>query len=63
MLCATNWPPDINFFSDENLGRRIFPAPLQAAGVPLHIFFDHFASGVPDMDPSGRSARVDCAYL
>ena len=50
MLCATNWPPDINFFSDENLGRRIFPAPLQAAGVPLHIFFDHFASGVLDIE-------------
>ena len=48
--CATSWPVDLVFFSDENLGRGVFPGPLLAAGVPLEIFFDHF--------PSGGSNRV-----
>ena len=43
-----NWPHDIVFFSDENLGRRLFPSPLQEDGVPLHVFHTVFDSGIAD---------------
>ena len=50
MPCITNWPPDIVFFSDENLGRQAFPAPLRDAGVPLRVFHTVFDSGIADTD-------------
>jgi len=43
-------PPEPVFFSDENLGRRIFPEILREAGVTLEIHADHFAQGAPDTD-------------
>ena len=50
MPYTTNWPLDIVFFSDENLGRQAFPSPLLDAGVPLHVFHTIFASGIADTD-------------
>lgn len=48
MPCIMRWPHDIVFFSDENLGRRAFPTPLQEDGVPLHVFHTAFDSGIAD---------------
>jgi hypothetical protein len=45
---ATSSPPEPVFFSDENLGRRVFPERLRAAGVRLEIHLDHFAQGAED---------------
>jgi len=45
---ATSSPPEPVFFSDENLGRRVFPERLRAAGVRLEIHLDHFAQGAVD---------------
>lgn len=34
---ATSSPPEPVFFSDENLGRKVFPAQLREAGVHLEV--------------------------
>lgn len=47
---ATSSPPEPVFFSDENLGRRVFPERLREAGVRLEIHLDHFAQGAEDQD-------------
>lgn len=43
-------PPEPVFFSDENLGRRIFPGLLREAGVALEVHTDHFKQGTPDTE-------------
>jgi hypothetical protein len=43
-------PPEPVFFSDENLGRNIFPGRLREAGVTLEIHADHFQQGAPDTE-------------
>ena len=43
-------PPEPVFFSDENLGRNIFPGRLREVGVALEVHFDHFPQGAPDTD-------------
>jgi hypothetical protein len=47
---ATSSPPELVYFSDENLGRIVFPSRVRAAGVPLEIHADHFEPGTPDVD-------------
>lgn len=53
---ATSSPPEPVFFSDENLGRKVFPERLQRAGVDLEIHYDHFAQGTEDKDWLGDVA-------
>lgn len=43
-------PPEPVFFSDENLGRHVFPGRLREAGVTLEVHNDHFPQGTPDTD-------------
>lgn len=45
---ATSSPPEPVFFSDENLGRRVFPDLLRAEGISLKVHLDHFEQGTPD---------------
>lgn len=45
---ATSSPPEPVFFSDENLGRKVFPGRLRKAGVRLEIHLDHFEAGTED---------------
>lgn len=47
---ATRWPPDIVFFSDEDLGTRVFPDTLRGEGVAIETLLGHFASGTPDAE-------------
>lgn len=44
----TSSPPEPVFFSDENLGRNIFPQRLREAGLRLEVHLDHFPPGTPD---------------
>lgn len=41
-------PPEPVFFSDENLGRHVFPSRLREAGVALEVHYDHFPQGTED---------------
>lgn len=38
------------FFSDEDLGTRIFPTSLIEAGVPVEVLTDHFPPGTADVN-------------
>jgi hypothetical protein len=60
---ATSSPPEPVFFSDENLGRRVFPERLRAAGVRLEIHLDHFAQGTEDEDWLGEVGKRDWVLL
>ena len=44
-----SWPSDVTFFSDADLGTRIFPTILRAAGVNLEILLYHFAGSTDDI--------------
>lgn len=38
------------FFSDEDLGTKIFPVPLRDAGVRVEALTNHFPAGTNDVD-------------
>lgn len=54
---ATSSPPEPVFFSDENLGRKVFPAQLRDVGVDLEVHLDHFPQGAEDKDWLGEVGR------
>jgi hypothetical protein len=47
----------VELFADRNLGGRIFPAIVRAAGIPLHLHTDHFAPNAPDAAWLPEAAR------
>jgi hypothetical protein len=41
-------PPDRVFFTDRDLGRKIFPGVLREAGLRVEVHSDHFRPDAPD---------------
>jgi hypothetical protein len=41
---------EYTFFSDEDLGTKIFPVPLRDAGVRVEALTNHFPAGTNDVD-------------
>lgn len=40
----------MEYFADRNLGAKIFPAALRAAGIKVHAHNEHFAHDAADAD-------------
>jgi hypothetical protein len=43
-------PPERVFFTDRDLGRRIFPDRLREGGLRVEVHFDHFAPAAADTE-------------
>ena len=59
---STKPPPELTFFTDRDLGKRV-PAALRAAGIRVERHDDHFPPDTPDTDWLERIGTEDWVAL